>query len=137
MVLMIVRILKVIYKLISGRKVAGASNKSLAGIAASLLGEGGGQLPGLLKNLTSSGMGDMVQSWVGTGKNIPLSASQVKSALGSDALSSIASQLGVSEKSAASKVASALPQLVDKLTPDGKVPDKATLAQNLAQLLGK
>jgi uncharacterized protein YidB (DUF937 family) len=59
----------------------------------------------------------------------------VKSALDSKTLSGVASQLGLSEDAAASKVAGALPQLINKLTPDGKVPDQAAIASGLARLL--
>jgi len=76
-----------------------------------------------------------VQSWISKGKNLPLSADQVKSSMGSKALSELASQLGLSEDKAASKVAGALPQLINKLTPDGQVPDQAALAKRLADLL--
>jgi uncharacterized protein YidB (DUF937 family) len=129
------RIVKWIARRLAGRAIPGLSGKSLSSVVTSLLGNEGSQLPGLLKNLTTGGLGDLVQSWVGKGKNQRLSADQVKSALDSKTLSGIASQLGLSEDAAASKVAGALPQLINKLTPDGQVPDQATLATRLAALL--
>jgi uncharacterized protein YidB (DUF937 family) len=129
------RILKWVFRLVRGRAIPGLSGQSLSSVATSLLGQEGSQLTGLINKLTSGGLGNLVQSWVGKGKNLPLSADQVKSALDAKTLSGIAGQLGVSENAAASKVAGALPQLINKLTPDGLVPDQATLAKKLADLL--
>lgn len=131
----LLRIVKWLFRQLKGRAIPGLSGQSLSSVVAGLLGSDGAQLPGLLKKLTTGGLGDLVQSWVGKGKNLPLSADQVKSALDSKTLSGIAGQLGVSEDAAASKVAGALPQLINKLTPDGQVPDQQTLAQRLAALL--
>ena len=131
----LLRIVKWILRQLKGRAIPGLSGQSLSSVVAGLLGSDGAQLPGLLKKLTTGGLGDLVQSWVSKGKNLPLSAAQVKSALDSKTLSGIAGQLGVSEDAAASKVAGALPQLINKLTPDGEVPDQQTLAQRLATLL--
>ena len=131
----LLRIIKWIFKLLKGRAIPGLSGNSLSSIASSLLGEEGAQLPALLKKLTTGGLGDLVQSWVGKGKNLPLSAGQVKSALDANTLSGIASDLGTTEDAAASKIAGALPQLIDKLTPNGVVPDPDTLAKNLSELL--
>ncbi len=131
----LLRIVKWVFRLLKGRAIPGLSGQSLSSVVAGLLGNDGAQLPGLLKKLTTGGLGDLVQSWVSKGKNLPLSAAQVKSALDSKTLSGIAGQLGVSEDAAASKVAGALPQLINKLTPDGQVPDQQTLAQRLATLL--
>ena len=128
-------IVKWIARRLVGRAIPGLSGKSLSSVATSLLGSEGSQLPGLVEKLTAGGLGDLVQSWVGKGKNLPLSKDQVKSALDSKTLSGIASQLGLSEDAAASKVAGALPQLINKLTPDGKVPDQAAIASGLARLL--
>lgn len=129
------RIVKWLFRLLRGRAIPGLSGQSLSGVVTSLLGSEGAQLPGLIKKLTTGGLGDLVQSWVGKGKNLPLSADQVKSALDSKTLSGIASQLGLSEDAAASKVAGALPQLINKLTPDGQVPDQETISKRLASLL--
>jgi uncharacterized protein YidB (DUF937 family) len=134
-VMFLFRFLKWVFRLVQGRAIPGLGGQSLSSVVTSLLGSEGAQLPELLKKLTTGGLGDLVQSWVGKGKNLPLSADQVKSALDSKTLSGIASQLGLSEDAAASKVAGALPQLINKLTPDGQVPDQAAVAKGLADLL--
>jgi uncharacterized protein YidB (DUF937 family) len=131
----LLRIVKWLFRQLKGRAIPGLSGQSLSSVVAGLLGSDGAQLPGLIKKLTTGGLGDLVQSWISTGKNLPLSADQVKSTLDPKTLSGIAGRLGVSEDAAASKVAGALPQLINKLTPDGQVPDQQTLAQRLATLL--
>jgi uncharacterized protein YidB (DUF937 family) len=133
--MIILRLLKWVFKLVTGRVLPGLSGKSASSMVAGLLGQNGAQLPELLKKLTTGGLGDLVQSWVSKGKNMPLSAAQVQSALGSETLSGLAGQMGVSESKAASKVAGALPQLIDQLTPDGEVPDQQTLSAALTKLL--
>jgi len=109
-------------------------------------GQGGGQqgavggmggLGGLLAALQSGGLADQVKSWVGTGANAPVSADQVKSALGQDKLAELAQAAGVSHDEAAGHLANLLPQLVDHLTPNGAVPDDNTLGQMLSMLKGK
>lgn len=104
------------------------------GAIGSLLGEGGAKLSGLLDKLNIGGLDDVVKSWIGTGENKEVTAEQVKSALGSEDVASVASKLGVSEDEAANKIAKALPGLIDKLTPDGLVPDPEALANKITGL---
>lgn len=111
----------------SGVATAAAEESAISG----LLGEGGGQLSGLLDKFGASGLGDTVQSWVGKGANLPVSADQIKSILGSEQISGVASKLGISSDDATAKIASVLPNVIDKLTPDGVVPDPDALAAKL------
>ena len=129
------RIAKWMIRKVAGRAIKGLGGEKLSGVVTSLLGQGGTGLTDLLEKFNKGGLGDLVQSWVGKGANKQLTAEQVKSVLGADAVSGVATQLGTSEDKAASKLAGALPQLVDKLTPKGEVPDKETLAKRLAALL--
>lgn len=133
--MVIFRLLKWVFGFLAKRVLPGLNTKGAASMVAGLLGENGEQLPALLEKLKAGGLGDMVQSWVGTGKNKSLSANQVQSALGADTLSGLAEQMGVSESKAASKVAGALPQLINQLTPEGEVPDQKAIAAKLAELL--
>ncbi|MBY0437997.1 MAG: YidB family protein [Burkholderiales bacterium] len=96
-----------------------------------------GGLQGLLDKLQQSGLGAQAASWVGTGANLPVDAGQLQQALGGDWMSALAAQLGTSPEQASQSVASLLPDVVDKLTPDGKVGDLQSLVpQDLASLLG-
>ena len=90
----------------------------IAGALSGLLGnsEGGLDLGSLVSNLSENGLGEVVGSWLGDGENASISLDQVKDLLGSDKISEFASQLGLSEESAAGALADALPQVVDKAT---------------------
>jgi uncharacterized protein YidB (DUF937 family) len=115
--------------------IGGVGGKDLSSMVNGLIGQGGAQLPALLEKFHAGGLGNAAESWVGKGANLPINGQQVKSALGSDAISGIAAKLGVSSDQAASKVAAVLPQIIDKLTPDGVVPDPQALSQKLTGLL--
>jgi len=98
-----------------------------------------GGLQGLLQRAQSAGYGQEVQSWIGHGQNLPIDGSAITSVLGSGALAQIASQLGISQDQLAGGLAHALPQVVDKTTPDGVIPDNhdSLISQALAVLTGK
>jgi uncharacterized protein YidB (DUF937 family) len=96
-----------------------------------------GGLDGLVGKLTKAGLGDAVDSWISTGKNKTVKSSQLGKALGSDIISQMASKLGVSNSSAAGLLTRLLPQIIDKLTPDGKVSSagQANIQDILGQIL--
>jgi uncharacterized protein YidB (DUF937 family) len=83
--------------------------------------EGGG-LTAVLQQLEAKGLGQVAQSWVGTGANLPISPEQLKTALGSDWLQQVAAKLGVSPEVLSSHLSEILPKIVDRLTPDGQLP---------------
>ena len=86
-------------------------------------GAAAGGLGDLMARFQQGGLGDVLGSWIGTGQNLPVSSDQLSNVLGSDMLAQIAQQLGVSHGEAASQLSEVLPQVVDKLTPDGHVPE--------------
>jgi uncharacterized protein YidB (DUF937 family) len=100
-----------------------------------LLGKGGSALPGLLDKFGAGGLGNVAQSWVGKGANLPISGAQIKSVLGSDVVASVAAKLGLSTEAAADKIAQVLPGIIDKLTPNGIVPDPEALADKLTGVI--
>ena len=86
-------------------------------------GSGGiGGLAGLLQRFQGAGLGDAVASWLGNGANQPVSPAQVQSALGDGPLRTLAEHAGLDEHEAASHLSELLPQLVDRLTPNGQIP---------------
>jgi uncharacterized protein YidB (DUF937 family) len=92
----------------------------LMAAALQLIQQNGG-LPGIINKFQQGGYGSQIGSWVGTGANMPINASQLQEVLGSGAIGQIAQQLGVSHGDASSGLAQVLPQLIDKLTPNGQV----------------
>lgn len=95
-----------------------------------------GGLSGLVGKLKDSGLGDQVSSWIGLGENKSIDANQISSVLGSDTLKEIAAKLGISHEEAAQSVAGALPEVVDKLTPEGKLETDDLLQKGLSALKG-
>jgi uncharacterized protein YidB (DUF937 family) len=96
-----------------------------------------GGIDGVVSKLNQAGLGDKVQSWIGAGGNEPISADEVKRAVPDAELDAVAERAGVSKDEAASSLSAVLPQLVDKLTPDGKLPDMGSLDDQLGKLLGR
>ena len=86
-----------------------------------------GGLAALVQNFEQKGMGGLVSSWVGTGQNLPISADQISHVLGSDAVKNLAAKAGISPEAASGQLASILPGLIDKLTPNGHTGDAGGL----------
>ena len=99
----------------------GGSGNQAMGALGGLVEQAGG-VQGILSKLQASGLGDKVDSWIGTGPNKAISPDEVKQALGPDQVTQAAAKAGVSEDEAASGIASALPDLINKVSPDGKLP---------------
>ncbi len=93
-------------------------------------------LNGLISQFNAQGLGDVIGSWVGTGKNLPISADQIQSVLGSDVVKGLASKIGMDSGALSSQLANLLPGVVDKMTPDGKVPEGDILSQGMNMLGG-
>ncbi|PKO38139.1 MAG: hypothetical protein CVU33_09735 [Betaproteobacteria bacterium HGW-Betaproteobacteria-6] len=96
-----------------------------------------GGLGGLVQSFQQGGLGDIVNSWVSTGQNLPISAEQIQAVLGSGQLQNIAAQLGMSTEQASGGLADLLPQLVDKLTPNGQLPEGGDLLAQGMDMLKK
>jgi uncharacterized protein YidB (DUF937 family) len=93
---------------------------------------GGGLLGGLsdlVQKFQTAGHGDVVNSWVGPGANAPIQPSQVGSALGQQTISDLARRSGLSEQELLAQLAQALPTIVNKLTPNGRLPTQGEVAQ--------
>ena len=97
-----------------------------------------GGLAGLVQSFQQGGLGEVVNSWVSTGQNLPISAEQIQSVLGGTALQDIAAKLGVGQQQVSGNLAEMLPQIIDQLTPNGQLPQGGDLmAQGLELLKGK
>ena len=78
-----------------------------------------------------AGLGEQVSSWIGNGQNLPVSAEQIQSALGSGVVSSLAGKLGLDASQASGMLAQVLPDLVNHLTPQGQVTEGAAASGQL------
>lgn len=92
-----------------------------------------GGLSGLLQKLQNAGHGDTVKSWVGPDQNQPIKPGQLRSAIGQKTLSDVARQAGVSEQELLSQLSQNLPQFVDQLTPNGRMPSLQEIAAALTR----
>jgi len=104
----------------------------------SLLGKdsGIGGLAGLVQAFQKNGLGEIVNSWVSTGQNLSVTPNQIEQGLGSDLLTQLAGKAGLSSGAASSQLAGLLPDLIDKLTPNGKI-ETGGLDQLLKLVQGK
>ena len=90
-----------------------------------------GGLGGLLDKLQKGGLSDVVNSWVGSGQNQPVSHNQLGPALGPDIIKALAQRSGLSEEEITKQLSQVLPGVVDKLTPAGRLPTLAELSETM------
>jgi uncharacterized protein YidB (DUF937 family) len=103
------------------------------GLDALIPGRLAGGLSSLLERLTSAGHGDVANSWVGPGPNQPIQPGQLGSALGQTTVSELARRGGISEQELLAQLSRVLPGVVDKLTPDGRLPDPSEIASHFGR----
>jgi uncharacterized protein YidB (DUF937 family) len=82
-------------------------------------------LRNLISGMSSSGQGQAAQSWVGTGPNQDISKSDFAKGIGADDLNALSQHSGLSQDELLEGLRTQLPQLVDKLTPEGRLPTDA------------
>ena len=113
----------------------GQSGNLLLQLALSLLQQNGG-LEGVLRKFRQGGLEQQADSWVSTGQNKNISADQLQQIFGSSTMSDLASQLGMPREQAGSTMAQVLPELINQLTPRGKVPENGDeeIAEGLSML---
>jgi uncharacterized protein YidB (DUF937 family) len=85
---------------------------------------GTNDLQGIVSTLQSNGMDQQVQSWVGSGKNMPVSGADIRNIVDSQRLTQMARKQGMSPDEMSDHVAQALPHLIDQATPNGQVPQQ-------------
>lgn len=95
-----------------------------------------GGLAGLVQAFQKNGLSEIVNSWVSTGHNLPVTPQQIEQGLGSDLLKQLAGKAGLSPQDASAQLSNLLPNLVDKLTPNGKI-EAGPLEQLLKLVQGK
>jgi uncharacterized protein YidB (DUF937 family) len=112
-----------------GDLLKGGLGGLLAGGAAGSVLSGG--LNDLLKQFQQSGHNDAANSWVGTGPNKGISTNDLANALGADKISALMTQSGMSRDDLLQGLSQYLPQVVDQLTPEGRIPTEQEVARLL------
>ena len=97
-------------------------------------GQGGG-LAELMQKFQAAGMGEQMNSWVGSGQNLPVSPEQMGNVFGQDQMSQMAERMGLSTGDLSAQMSQVLPQAVDHFTPGGQMPEGGL--GNLGDLLGQ
>ena len=109
---------------LSGARGGGGQGDLLSAVVGMLANNGNaGGAGDLVGRFRDGGLGHIVDSWIGTGGNLPISAEQLQSVLGSDTVADIANQLGLPPGDTADRLTQMLPYVLDKLTPQGRLPD--------------
>ena len=83
----------------------------------------------MLDKLQKGGLGDVANSWVGSGQNKPVSPGQLGPALGNDLIKTLSQRSGIPEDELMKQLSQILPGVVDKLTPQGRIPTAGELSQ--------
>jgi uncharacterized protein YidB (DUF937 family) len=85
-------------------------------------------LSDIVGKLTNSGNAAQVNSWVGNGANLPIQPGRLSSALGQETITNLAARSGLTEQQLLAQLSAVLPQLINNLTPAGRLPTAAELA---------
>jgi uncharacterized protein YidB (DUF937 family) len=106
-------------------------------IIGSLLSNSGqsGGLAGLVEQFGRAGLGQQMQSWISTGRNMPISADQIAQVFGHGGMQQMAQQAGMDPSQFGGQMAEVLPQMIDKLTPNGELPQGGV--EDALNMLGK
>jgi uncharacterized protein YidB (DUF937 family) len=84
-----------------------------------------GSVGGLLEQLQKSGLGPQVASWLGDGKNLPITADQLRNALGDQNVRQLAASLGIPIDQVLAQLSQHLPTAIDHMSPHGTLEEQA------------
>lgn len=110
--------------------VLGSSNTQLTQAVSQIIEESGG-MDGLIKKFQNKGLGDVVQSWISNTPNKSVTSDQITNVFGPALLQKVAGKVGMSPDTLSQQLATYLPLLVDKLSPEGMVPHEGWWAKSL------
>jgi uncharacterized protein YidB (DUF937 family) len=88
-----------------------------------------GGIQGLVKKFEKAGLGPTIHSWIGSGKQLPITPAEITKALGSDTISQMANKTGFSVNDVGQKLAEILPPTISRLTPGGKFPSLGSISE--------
>ena len=117
---------------------SGDKQNAIVQLATSLIANhsSGNGLAGLAQQFDKQGLGHLMQSWISTGENKPISPDQMHQVLGAEQVQQFARKTGMQAPDVTNALTALLPQLIDKLTPQGQVPQQNDLQGMLTGLLG-
>jgi uncharacterized protein YidB (DUF937 family) len=131
-------LMPIVLQMLSNRGVGGGSGAGggIADVLGQVLGGSSGRgsaggLGGLLEQLQRNGFGEQADSWVSRGANKPISPDAMRQVFGHEGLEQISQQAGISPEEASRGLSALLPEVVDRMTPDGTVPDADALARSV------
>jgi uncharacterized protein YidB (DUF937 family) len=85
----------------------------------------------MLQKLQNSGLDDVIKSWLGTGQNAPVAPKDLGAALGRENVRQAADQAGIPPDDLLTQLSKALPGLIDRLTPNGRLPNTQEISDML------
>ncbi|TAM04851.1 MAG: DUF937 domain-containing protein [Paraburkholderia sp.] len=118
----------------SSSQQPGGNQAQLIAMATEFVNNQPGGLNGLIQKFQQGGLGDVVQSWVGTGDNQAISPDQLHNVLGSDVVTGLAQKAGIQPDQVSGLLAQVLPHVVNAATPNGEVPADGQI--NTSNVLG-
>jgi uncharacterized protein YidB (DUF937 family) len=85
----------------------------------------------LLRQFQQSGQGEVAKSWVGTGPNAAISPNDLAKALGADQINTLMANSGLSRDELLAGLSQHLPEVVNQLTPEGRLPTEQELSRSI------
>ena len=102
----------------------GEQSGLLGGVMEMFTGKESGGMAGLVRSFQEKGFGGIISSWIGTGENLPISAEQIQEVMGNDMVQNLAAKFGIPTEELSGKLAEFLPSAIDKITPNGTLPEE-------------
>ncbi len=121
----------------AAQMLGGQQNSPVAAILQQLLAggaQGGNPLEALLRQFQQAGQGNAFDSWIGTGQNQPISPDALSQVFGAPRVEQMAQAAGTDSNSLMDQLSRILPQVVDGMTPQGRIPDANTVQDLIGQL---
>ena len=113
--------------------ILGGSSKQ-GDLLSNLMNQAGG-LGGLMQQFQAAGLGETFASWVSKDANQPVLPTQLEAALGSDAVKDLAAKIGFDAKMVLPLMSQFLPQIIDRLTPNGVIDDTHPTSEKIQDVL--
>jgi uncharacterized protein YidB (DUF937 family) len=122
---------------LAGQHTPGATgNMALIGAVMEMIHDPAtGGMAGLVQKFEAAGLGNIIQSWISSGQNLPISAAQVQAVLGNEQVQRLAGTLGINTSVLTSQLAQHLPQIIDLISPNGHLPSSGDLMAHGMELL--